>query len=191
MLIEELYDALIEAGASEAKAKAAARAIADYEKRFGGIERELASLRSEFRTELTEFRSEVGRNFAEVNRQFTEFRSDVETKFLELRSDMERKFLEFRSDMDKQFAGVDKQFAGVDKQFAGVDKQFAGVDRQFAESRAYVEKEFTDIRGTLKLHNWMMGTTIALLTALFLKMFYCSVSERSTLAPRFLARPPK
>ena len=147
MLIEELYDALIEAGASEAKAKAAARAIADYEKRFGGIERELASLRSEFRTELTEFRS------------------DVETKFLELRSDMERKFLEFRSDMDKQFAGVDKQFASVDRQFAGVDKQFA-------ESRAYVEKEFTDIRGTLKLHNWMMGTTIALLTAMFLKMFY-------------------
>ena len=147
MLIEELYDALIEAGASEAKAKAAARAIADYEKRFGGIERELASLRSEFRTELTEFRS------------------DVETKFLELRSDMERKFLEFRSDMDKQFAGVDRQFAGV-------DRQFAGVDRQFAESRAYVEKEFTDIRGTLKLHNWMMGTTIALLTAMFLKMFY-------------------
>jgi len=154
MLIEELYDALIEAGASEAKAKAAARAIADYEKRFGGIERELASLRSDFRTELTEFRSEVGRNFAEVNRQFTEFRSD-----------MERKFLEFRSDTDKQFAGVDKQFASVDRQFAGVDKQFA-------ESRAYVEKEFTDIRGTLKLHNWMMGTTIALLTAMFLKMFH-------------------
>ena len=154
MLIEELYDALIEAGASEAKAKAAARAIADYEKRFGGIERELASLRSEFRTELTEFRSEVGRNFAEVNRQFTEIRSDVE-----------RKFLEFRSDIDKQFAGVDKQFASV-------DRQFAGVDRQFAESRAYVEKEFTDIRGTLKLHNWMMGSTIALLTAMFLKMFY-------------------
>ena len=154
MLIEELYDALIEAGASEAKAKAAARAIADYEKRFGGIERELASLRSDFRTELTEFRSEVGRNFAEVNRQFTEIRSDVEGKFLQCRSD------------------IDKQFAGVDKQFAGVDRQFAGVDKQFAESRAYVEKEFTDIRGTLKLHNWMMGTTIALLTAMFLKMFY-------------------
>src|SRR2546426_10171003 len=140
MLIEELYDALIEAGASEAKAKAAARAIADYEKRFGGIEGEVASLRSDVRTELTEFRTEVGRNFAEVNRQFTEFRSGVD-----------RTFLEFRSDMDKQFAGVDKQFA---------------------ESRAYVEKEFTDIRGTLKLHNWMMGTTIALLTAMFLKMFY-------------------
>jgi len=154
MLIEELYDALIEAGASEAKAKAAARAVADYEKRFGGIERELASLRSDFRTELTEFRSEVGRNFAEVNRQFTEFRSDMERKFLEVRSD------------------TDKQFAGVDKQFASVDKQFPGVDKQFAESRAYVEKEFTDIRGTLKLHNWMMGTTIALLTAMFLKMFY-------------------
>src|SRR5436309_12484349 len=90
MLIEELYDALIEAGASEAKAKAAARAIADYEKRFGGIEGEVASLRSDVRTELTEFRTEVGRNFAEVNRQFTEFRSDVEGKFLEFRSDMDK-----------------------------------------------------------------------------------------------------
>ena len=82
-----------------------------------------------------------------MDRQFSEFGSGVD-----------RTFLEFRSDMDKQFAGVYKQFAGVDK--------------QFAESRAYVEKEFTDIRGTLKLHNWMMGTTIALLTAMFLKMFY-------------------
>src|SRR6058998_1895456 len=102
MLIEELYDALIEAGASEAKAKAAARAIADYEKRFGGIEGEVASLRSDVRTELTEFRTEVGRNFAEVNRQFTEFRSD----------------------MDKQFAGVDRQFA---ESRAYVEKEFTDI----------------------------------------------------------------
>ena len=126
MLIEELYDALIEAGASEAKAKAAARAIADYEKRFGGIEREATTFRSGFERQLTEFRSDV-----------------------------ERKFLEFRSDMGRQFA-----------------ESRVYVDKHFAESRSYAEKEFTDIRGTLKLHNWMMGTTIALLTAIFLKMFY-------------------
>ena len=65
MLIEELYDALIEAGASEAKAKAAARAIADYEKRFGGIEREATTFRSGFERQLTEFRSGVERKFLE------------------------------------------------------------------------------------------------------------------------------
>ena len=133
MLIEELYDALIEAGASEAKAIAAARAIADYEKRFGRLETEVASFRSDFRRELTEFHSEAGRNSAEFEGKLTEFRSDVDKQFVESR---------------------------------------AYVDKHFAESRAYVEKEFTDIRGTLKLHNWMMGTTIALLTAMFLKMFY-------------------
>ena len=37
MLIEELYDALKEAGASEEKAKAAARAIATYENQFADI----------------------------------------------------------------------------------------------------------------------------------------------------------
>ncbi len=38
MMIEELYDALKEAGATEETAKRAARAIADYESRFNGIE---------------------------------------------------------------------------------------------------------------------------------------------------------
>jgi len=34
MLIEEIYDALIEAGASEEKARAAARAMTNYETHF-------------------------------------------------------------------------------------------------------------------------------------------------------------
>jgi hypothetical protein len=37
MIIEEIYDALIEAGASEDKARAAARAIARYESEMGDI----------------------------------------------------------------------------------------------------------------------------------------------------------
>jgi hypothetical protein len=39
VIIEELYEALIEAGASESQAKAAARAIADYDRRFSGLEK--------------------------------------------------------------------------------------------------------------------------------------------------------
>lgn len=45
MIIEELYDALIEAGASEEKAKAASRAIANYESRFSSVERDLSILK--------------------------------------------------------------------------------------------------------------------------------------------------
>ena len=40
-MVVEIYDALIEAGASESKSRAAATAIADYEKRFNKIESDL------------------------------------------------------------------------------------------------------------------------------------------------------
>jgi hypothetical protein len=40
-MIAEVYDALIEAGASQEKARKAAEGIAGYETRFAGIERRL------------------------------------------------------------------------------------------------------------------------------------------------------
>ena len=45
MMIEELYDALIEAGTSEAKARAAARAMTNYESRISKIESDINLLR--------------------------------------------------------------------------------------------------------------------------------------------------
>jgi hypothetical protein len=45
MLIEEIYDALIEAGASEVKARAAARAMTNYETRIVKIESDLNLLK--------------------------------------------------------------------------------------------------------------------------------------------------
>ena len=45
MLIEEVYDALIEAGASEEKARAASRAIASYEHRISDVKRDLHLLK--------------------------------------------------------------------------------------------------------------------------------------------------
>ena len=45
MLIEELYDALLEAGASEPKARAAARAIAKYESRFSRIDSDISVIK--------------------------------------------------------------------------------------------------------------------------------------------------
>lgn len=48
-MITELYDALKEAGASEGKAKAAAEAIADYEKHFARIESDLTDVKAEIK----------------------------------------------------------------------------------------------------------------------------------------------
>ena len=45
MLIEEIYDALIEAGASEEKARAAARAMINYETRISKIESDMNLLK--------------------------------------------------------------------------------------------------------------------------------------------------
>jgi hypothetical protein len=44
MMVTEVYDALLEAGASPTKAKSAAEAIATYEKRFARIDSRLAVL---------------------------------------------------------------------------------------------------------------------------------------------------
>jgi len=92
MIVEELYDALIEAGASEEKARAASRAMANMEGHFAGI-----------RNKISDFRSEVGRSFSDVDRRFSEF-------------------------------------------------------------RAYTE-------GVFRLHNWMLGTILAFVVALFFKEF--------------------
>lgn len=41
MMVDELYDALVEAGASPEKARTASRALANYHDRFETIERKL------------------------------------------------------------------------------------------------------------------------------------------------------
>lgn len=48
-MIFEVYDALKEAGTSEEKATAAAKAVADYEGRFGKIETELEVIKTELK----------------------------------------------------------------------------------------------------------------------------------------------
>ena len=45
MIIEEIYDALIEAGASEGKARAAARAMTNYETHISKIESDINLLK--------------------------------------------------------------------------------------------------------------------------------------------------
>ena len=46
-MLAEVYDALIEAGASQDKARKAAEAVAAYENKFGRIENDLTGIRGE------------------------------------------------------------------------------------------------------------------------------------------------
>ena len=46
-MIAELYDALLDAGASEDKARAASKALADYDSRFNKVDQDLAMIKAE------------------------------------------------------------------------------------------------------------------------------------------------
>ena len=49
VMVTELYDALIDAGASEEKARTASKALADYESRFNNIDKELTIINGELK----------------------------------------------------------------------------------------------------------------------------------------------
>lgn len=66
LMLSKLYDALLEAGASDVKAREAAEESAAFETRFnrieatlGSLEGEVGSARSEMRTEFSSIRSEL------------------------------------------------------------------------------------------------------------------------------------
>lgn len=44
-MVVEIYDAFVDAGASDDKARAAAKAMADYDTRFGKVDADLAVLK--------------------------------------------------------------------------------------------------------------------------------------------------
>ena len=73
MIVEELYDALIEAGASEEKARAASRAIADMEGHFANIEKDI------FRLD-----QRIDRSVSALDHKISELRSYVDQRFTQV-----------------------------------------------------------------------------------------------------------
>src|ERR1051326_1667092 len=89
MLIEELYDALIEAGASDEKARAASRAVADMESHFGSIEKQMMYVHSDTQRELTDLRTEMKHEFAAV-------RAEIDQKIGDVGAEMRAEFTDIR-----------------------------------------------------------------------------------------------
>ena len=89
LIVSEVYDALIEAGASEAKAKAAAGAIplaehlatkddiAEVRTDLTGVKAELKTDIATVRTEMAEVRTEVAEVKADIAGVRTEFKADI------------------------------------------------------------------------------------------------------------------
>jgi hypothetical protein len=59
-MIVELYDALRAAGAPDDKARAAAKALAEHDRRFGSIEKELAGIHAEVKAVRAEVKAVEG-----------------------------------------------------------------------------------------------------------------------------------
>ena len=78
-----LRDALLDAGASEAKAALAAEELASYENRFDGIERRLDQIDQKIDSRIDGLRNDMGA-------QFSELRGEMDGRFAELAGRLNR-----------------------------------------------------------------------------------------------------
>jgi hypothetical protein len=72
MIVEELYDALIEAGASEEKSRAASRAIADMQGYFANIEKNISRLDQKVDRRISELDQKISELRFYINQRFTQ-----------------------------------------------------------------------------------------------------------------------
>src|SRR5437016_5681278 len=84
MIVEELYDALIEAGASEEKARAASRAIADMEGHFANIEKDIFRLDQKIDRRFSELDQKIDRSVSALDHKISELRSYVDQRFTQV-----------------------------------------------------------------------------------------------------------
>ena len=91
-MISEVYDALLDAGASEEKARRAAETLANYDNEFHRIDQHLSAL--------------------DVR---------LEQRFSEIETRMEQRFSEIETRMEQRFSGVDARFNAVDVRFGQID----------------------------------------------------------------------
>jgi tetrahydromethanopterin S-methyltransferase subunit G len=82
-----LRDALLDAGASEAKAALAAEELAGYENRFDGVERRLDQVEQRLDRvdqRLDQVEHKVDGLRSEMNERFTSLRGDIDVRFAEV-----------------------------------------------------------------------------------------------------------
>ena len=103
MMVTEVYQALVDAGASEEKARAAAEAIPDMSELAD--KNDLAEVRSELKQDIADLRSELKRDIVELRSEFkqdiAELRSEVKQDIAELRSEVKQDIVGLKADLYK------------------------------------------------------------------------------------------
>lgn len=97
MMVTEVYQALVDAGASEEKARAAAEAIPDMSELAD--KNDLAGVRSELKQDIADLRSELKQEIADL-------RSELKRDMVELRSEFKQNIAELRSEFKQDIVGL-------------------------------------------------------------------------------------
>ena len=92
MIVEELYDALIEAGASEEKARAASRAIADMQGHFSNIQMDISRLDQTVDQRISHLDQTVDQRTSILDQRIEHLDQKIDQKISELRSYVDQRF---------------------------------------------------------------------------------------------------
>ena len=108
MMVTEVYQALVDAGASEEKARAAAEAIPDMSELAdkndvagfrSELQRGIGGVRSDLKKDIVELRSELKQDMVEL-------RSELKQDMVELRSELKQDIAELRSEFKQDIVGL-------------------------------------------------------------------------------------
>ena len=120
LIVSEVYDALIEAGTTVEKAKAAAAAIPVAERlvtreeltdQTGMLKEDLGQVKSELKQDINDVRSDLKQDINDV-------RSDLKQDIGDVRSELKQDLSDVRSDLKQDIFDVKQDIARLDKRIA-------------------------------------------------------------------------
>jgi len=101
LLNQELYDALINAGCQDDKARAAAHTHIDP--RMLATKLDISELKRELSAEMVALRMEMGALRADTQTEFGKARAEMQTEFGKARNEMQTEFGEIRAETQTEF----------------------------------------------------------------------------------------
>ena len=131
-----LYRALVEAGASEERAREAAESVVYGQE--AATRSDIAEVNANLAAKLAEVNANNAVKFAEVNDNVARLREEVAAKLAEINADNAAKFAEVNADNAAKFAGVNAdntvKFAEVNDNVAGLRAEVAALEVRFERS---------------------------------------------------------
>ncbi len=179
LIVTELYDALIEAGATERKARAAAAAIPLTEHlatredlvatgrqladRTAGLGVDLGQGIADLRTEIKEDTASLR---AEVDRQITELRAEIKQEIAELRAEIKEEIAELRAEVDRKIAELRAEIK------EDIAELRAEVDQKIAELRAEIKEDIAKLDKRIAVLNLGVFSFGPAILALLVKLAF-------------------